>query len=273
MSWSVPYDSTSRMGSSDHSGNCSRSGCATARDWCRPRRHAILGRLAIASSLRAGAFDSRCPRRPLRSHRKGAPLDIVLVPGLWLDGASWDEVVPHLQAAGRRTHPLTLPGMESLDADRSGITLDDHVAAVVAAIDAADGPVVLVGHSAGAGIASAAVDARPDHVARAIYVGGFPESRRHHAHQRVRGRERRGCPCRTSASSRMTTSGISIRPRSGRAPSHPPSRWSTASCTWATSAAGTCRSPRSARSTPPPTSRSGSPAASHRCRSSPASSM
>ncbi len=33
---------------------------------------------------------------------------------------------------------------------------------------------MLVGHSAGAGIASAAVDARPDKVARAIYVGGFP---------------------------------------------------------------------------------------------------
>ena len=69
---------------------------------------------------------------------------------------------------------VELPGMESRDADRSAITVDDHVAAVVAAIDAAEGPVILVGHSAGSGIASAAVDARPDRVARAIYVGGFP---------------------------------------------------------------------------------------------------
>lgn len=103
-------------------------------------------------------------------------MDIVLVPGLWLDASSWDAVVPHLEAAGHRVTAVQPPGMESRDADRSGITLDDHVAAVVAAIDDADGPVVLVGHSAGSGIASAAVDARPDRVARAIYVGGFPSS-------------------------------------------------------------------------------------------------
>ena len=101
-------------------------------------------------------------------------MDIILVPGLWLDASSWDEVTPHLEAAGHRVVAVELPGMESRDADRSGITLDDHVAAVVAAIDAAEGSVILVGHSAGSGIASAAVDARPDRIARAIYVGGFP---------------------------------------------------------------------------------------------------
>jgi pimeloyl-ACP methyl ester carboxylesterase len=101
-------------------------------------------------------------------------MDIILVPGLWLDGASWEDVVPPLERAGHRVHPLTLPGLESTDTDRSGITLQDQVDAVVREIDAADGPVLLVGHSAGAGIASAALDARPDHVARAVYVGGFP---------------------------------------------------------------------------------------------------
>lgn len=101
-------------------------------------------------------------------------MDIVLVPGLWLNASSWDAVVPHLEAAGHRVTAVELPGMDSKAADRSGITLDDHVAAVVAAIDAADGPVVAVGHSAGSGIVSAAVDARPDRVTRAIYVGGFP---------------------------------------------------------------------------------------------------
>jgi pimeloyl-ACP methyl ester carboxylesterase/uncharacterized damage-inducible protein DinB len=104
-------------------------------------------------------------------------MDIILIPGLWLDGSSWEKVVPVLEQAGHRTHPLTLPGMESPDADRSGITLRDHVDAVIAAIDAVDpaaGKVVLVGHSAGAALAHAAVDARPDRVARVVYVGGFP---------------------------------------------------------------------------------------------------
>jgi pimeloyl-ACP methyl ester carboxylesterase len=101
-------------------------------------------------------------------------MDIILVPGLWLDGSSWDEVTPILEEAGHRTHALTLPGMESKDAERSGITRQDHVQAVVAAIDAVDEEVALVGHSAGAAIAYAAVDARPGRVSRAIYVGGFP---------------------------------------------------------------------------------------------------
>jgi len=101
-------------------------------------------------------------------------VDIILIPGLWLDASSWDDVVPALEQAGNRAVPLTLPGLEAKDADRSGITLQDHVDAVVRAIDAADGAVVVVGHSMGSGLASIAVDARTDRVARAIYVGGFP---------------------------------------------------------------------------------------------------
>ena len=101
-------------------------------------------------------------------------MDIILIPGLWLDGSSWEQVVPVLEKAGHRAHPMTLPGMESKGADRSQVTLRDHVDAVVAAVDAVDGQVVLVGHSAGAAIAHAAVDARPDRVARVVYVGGFP---------------------------------------------------------------------------------------------------
>jgi pimeloyl-ACP methyl ester carboxylesterase len=104
-------------------------------------------------------------------------MDIILIPGLWLDGSSWDEVVPTLEQAGHRPHPLTLPGMESKDADRSKITLRDHVDAVVEVIDSFDpagGEVTLVGHSGGGAIAHAAVDARPDRVARVVYVDSVP---------------------------------------------------------------------------------------------------
>jgi pimeloyl-ACP methyl ester carboxylesterase len=104
-------------------------------------------------------------------------MDVVLIPGLWLDGSSWDEVVPALEEAGHRTHALTLPGMESKDTDRSEITLRDHVDAVVEVIDSfdpAEGKVVLVGHSGGGAIAHAAVDARPDRVARVVYVDSGP---------------------------------------------------------------------------------------------------
>jgi pimeloyl-ACP methyl ester carboxylesterase len=103
-------------------------------------------------------------------------MDLILIPGLWLDASSWDAVVPTLREAGHRTHPLTLPGMESVDADRSGITFADHVDAVVAAVDAlgSQAEVVLVGHSGGGAVAHAAADARPDRVARVVYVDSGP---------------------------------------------------------------------------------------------------
>jgi pimeloyl-ACP methyl ester carboxylesterase len=101
-------------------------------------------------------------------------MDIILVPGFWLDASSWSEVTPPLVAAGHRVHPLTLPGLESADAPRAGIGLRSHIDAVVAAVDAIDGPVVLVGHSGGGAIIHGAVDARPDRVARAVYVDSGP---------------------------------------------------------------------------------------------------
>jgi pimeloyl-ACP methyl ester carboxylesterase len=69
---------------------------------------------------------------------------------------------------------LTLPGLESKDAERSGIGLRDHVDAVIAAVDQTEGPVVLVGHSGGGAVAYAVADARPDRVARVVYVDSGP---------------------------------------------------------------------------------------------------
>ncbi len=104
-------------------------------------------------------------------------MDIILIPGFWLDASSWDEVTPALRQAGHRVQALTLPGMESKDADRSQITLRDHIDAVVEVIDSVDpasGKVVLVGHSGGGAVAHAAADARPGRVARVVYVDSFP---------------------------------------------------------------------------------------------------
>ena len=44
----------------------------------------------------------------------------------------------------------------------------------MAKIDSFDAPVVLVGHSGGGGLIHGAVDARPDRVARAVYVDSGP---------------------------------------------------------------------------------------------------
>jgi pimeloyl-ACP methyl ester carboxylesterase len=102
-------------------------------------------------------------------------MEIILIPGFWLDASSWDKVVPVLQQAGHRTHALTLPGMESKDADRAKISLRDHVDAAIEVIDSlAPAKVVLVAHSGGGAVAHAAVDARPDRIARVIYAASEP---------------------------------------------------------------------------------------------------
>jgi uncharacterized damage-inducible protein DinB len=106
-------------------------------------------------------------------------MDIIIIAGLWLDGSSWADVVPVLERAGHLVHPLVLAGMDSVDVEGAGVTLDDHIAAAVGAIDAVDPStkVVLVGHSARAAVADAAIDARPDRIERGVYVGGFPAER------------------------------------------------------------------------------------------------
>jgi pimeloyl-ACP methyl ester carboxylesterase len=102
-------------------------------------------------------------------------MDVIIIPGFWLNAASWVDIVPALEAAGHRVRALTLPGLASRYDERGGIGLADHVAAVVAAIDETDGaPVALVGHSGGGAIAHAAVDARPERVARVVYVDSVP---------------------------------------------------------------------------------------------------
>jgi pimeloyl-ACP methyl ester carboxylesterase len=84
-----------------------------------------------------------------------ARVKVILIPGFWLDGASWDEVGVEGAVA------LTL----------QGTTLGECVDEVVAAID---GPCVLVGHSGGGAMAWAAADARPEQVRRVILVDAVP---------------------------------------------------------------------------------------------------
>jgi pimeloyl-ACP methyl ester carboxylesterase len=99
-----------------------------------------------------------------------------LIPGLWLDASSWDVVTRAVDKAGYHAHPLTMPGLESDDADRSHITLDKHIDYVVDLIDhtPADEGVALVAHSGGALVANGAVDRRPDRVTRVVYVDSWP---------------------------------------------------------------------------------------------------
>ena len=99
---------------------------------------------------------------------------IILVPGFWLGAWAWDEVAAALRAAGHDVTALTLPGLESVDADRSAITLADHVDAICNAVTAAGRPAVLAVHS-GAGAPGYAVsDRMPEQIAAMVYVDTGP---------------------------------------------------------------------------------------------------
>jgi pimeloyl-ACP methyl ester carboxylesterase len=103
---------------------------------------------------------------------KGAP--IILVPGFWLGAWAWDEVAEILRGSGHDVTALTLPGLESVDADRSSVHAEDHVRAIVDAIRAAGAPVVLVVHSATGFSGYAASDRVPELIAAMVYVDTAP---------------------------------------------------------------------------------------------------
>ena len=100
---------------------------------------------------------------------------VILIHGFWLDASSWDAVAPALRDAGHDVRALTLPGTESRDADRASIGLGEHVAAVLEAVDASDGPVVLIGSSFAGNLVQIAADERPDDVELAVYVDALPK--------------------------------------------------------------------------------------------------
>jgi pimeloyl-ACP methyl ester carboxylesterase len=101
-------------------------------------------------------------------------MDIVLIGGLWLDGSSvWADVASALESRGHHAVPITLPGQGD---GNTSATLADQVAAVVAAVDAAAGQPMVVGHSAACSLAWLAADARPTKVSKVALIGGFPSA-------------------------------------------------------------------------------------------------
>jgi pimeloyl-ACP methyl ester carboxylesterase len=99
---------------------------------------------------------------------------VVLVPGFWLGAWAWDEVVSALRDEGHEVTALTLPGLESADADRSAIRHSDHVDAICEAVKAAGRPAVLAVHSGAGAAGYAASDRVPERIAAMVYVDSGP---------------------------------------------------------------------------------------------------
>jgi pimeloyl-ACP methyl ester carboxylesterase len=101
---------------------------------------------------------------------------IILVPGFWLGAWAWDDVAAALRADGHDVTAVTLPGLESADADRSKITFADHVDAIVDAVTAKDASVVLAVHSGAGASGYAASDRVPERIAAMVYVDSGPST-------------------------------------------------------------------------------------------------
>jgi pimeloyl-ACP methyl ester carboxylesterase len=106
---------------------------------------------------------------------QGSRRPIVLVHGAWHGGWCYQRVVPILTAAGHRVHAPTLTGL----ADRShllsrDVNLGTHakdIANLILWEDLQD--VVLVGHSYGGAVISAAIELVASHISAAVFLDAF----------------------------------------------------------------------------------------------------
>jgi len=92
---------------------------------------------------------------------KSAMPSVVFAHGLWADGSCFSKVTPALQAAGHQV----VSAQNSLD------TLDGDVAAVKRALGQVSAPAILVGHSYGGTVITAA--GNDDRVAGLVYIAAF----------------------------------------------------------------------------------------------------
>jgi hypothetical protein len=106
----------------------------------------------------------------------GVPAHVVLVPGFWLGAWAWDDVVASLHERGVTAIALTLPGLEPDHPDRGSVRLQDHVAAIEAALALAPqgARTVVVAHSGAAVPATVALDRHVDEVDHVVWVDTAP---------------------------------------------------------------------------------------------------
>lgn len=95
---------------------------------------------------------------------------VVLVHGAWHGAWCWERVLPLLAEHGVPAVTVDLP---TCDESNDVATFEDDAETVRKALDAVDGDVVLVGHSYGGMVITAACAAVPQSVRRLVYLAAF----------------------------------------------------------------------------------------------------
>ena len=97
----------------------------------------------------------------------------LLVHGAWHDERCWDRLTPHLADTGHHVHTLTLPGHWHKSRFSYQISLRSYAQAVCDAAAQIAEPVILVGHSMGGMVISAAAQAKPHLFQHLVYLTGY----------------------------------------------------------------------------------------------------
>lgn len=102
----------------------------------------------------------------------------VIVHGAFQTAASWQATADALRAAGETVVTVDLPGRSGDGITLGTVQMADHMAKVAEAVSAAaaadpDGKVVLVGHSFGGLVISAAAETDPAPLAGLVYVAAY----------------------------------------------------------------------------------------------------
>ncbi|HEX3500751.1 MAG TPA: alpha/beta fold hydrolase [Stellaceae bacterium] len=99
--------------------------------------------------------------------------NFILVHGSWHGGWCWESVALLLAGTGHVVHAPDLAGLGDDRTDLATVTLARWRDQIVALVDATAEPVVLVGHSRGGIVISEVAEARPQRIARLVYVAAF----------------------------------------------------------------------------------------------------
>jgi pimeloyl-ACP methyl ester carboxylesterase len=97
---------------------------------------------------------------------------IVLVHGAWHGAWCWYRTLPALAAAGFTPHAIDLPGHGLRNGDTQSLAA--YAEAVAAKLRELPEQAVVVGHSMGGAVISAAAELEPDRISTLVYLCAFP---------------------------------------------------------------------------------------------------
>ena len=98
---------------------------------------------------------------------------VILVHGAMHGAWCWYKVVPRLAAAGVTALAIDLPGRGRNPLALAEQTREAYLACIFQAMEQINGPLILVGHDVSGLLISLIAEARPDRIARLVYLAAF----------------------------------------------------------------------------------------------------